>query len=127
MHTLVFCTLNFTKPAEMKLDSKYDLLDTPTPHPLSCWYTNRFTEVNICKMLNEVNICTINHYLLDAVVCKWLSYKLCKFVKKYFFCIKLLHAHPQYVCNISSKCWKDPVKALRGVDFTKNTLSNISY
>ena len=22
------------------------------------------------------------------------------FVKKYFFCIKLLHAHLQYVCNI---------------------------
>ena len=27
----------------------------------------------ICKVLNEVNICTINHYLLDAVVCKWLG------------------------------------------------------
>ena len=43
---------------EMKLGSKYDLLDTP---------------------------CIL-------------------FVKKYFFCIKLLHAHLQYVCNISSKC-----------------------
>ena len=36
-----------------------------------------------------------------------------KFVKKYFFNIKLLHAHLQYVCNISAKCWKDPVKAPR--------------
>ena len=36
------------------------------------------------------------------------------FVKTYFFCIKLLHAHLQYVCNVSSKSWKDPMKALRG-------------
>ena len=49
------------------------------------------------------------------------------FVKKKNFCIKLLHAHFQYVCNISSKCWKVPVKALRGGDFTKYTLSNITY
>ena len=40
-------------------------------------------------------------------------------VNKYFFSIKLLHAHLQYVCNISAKHWKDPMKALRGVDFTK--------
>ena len=55
------------------------------------------------------------------------SYPHILFVKKYFFCIKLLHAHLQYVCNISSKCWKDPVKALRGVDFTKYALSTIIY
>ena len=65
---------------------------------------------------------TINHYLLCAFVVKWLSYRPCKFLKKYCFSIKLLHAHLQYVCNISAKCWKDSVKALRGVDFTKNVL-----
>ena len=41
--------------------------------PPTYWNTNKFTEVNICKVLTEVNICTVNHYLLDAVVCKWLS------------------------------------------------------
>ena len=41
--------------------------------PPAYWNTNRFTEVSICIVLNEVNICTINHYLLDEVVCKWLS------------------------------------------------------
>ena len=49
------------------------------------------------------------------------------FIKKYFSCIKLLHAHLQYVCNISSKCRKEPVKALRGVDFTKYALYTIIY
>ena len=49
------------------------------------------------------------------------------FVKKYLFCIKLLHAHLQYVWKISSKCWKAPVKVLRGVDFTKYVLPAIIY
>ena len=50
-------------------------------------------------------ICTINHYLLGAVIIKkWPSQKPCKFVKKYFFSIKLLHAHLQYICNIYAKC-----------------------
>ena len=54
----------------MKFGSKYYLLDNPRP---TQWNTNKFTEVNICKVLNEVIICTINYYLLDAVVCEWLS------------------------------------------------------
>ena len=45
--------------------------------------------------------------------------KLCKFVKKYFFSIKLLHAHLQYVCNIPTMHLKDTLKALGEVDFTK--------
>ena len=45
------------------------------------------------------NVCTINHYLLGAVVIKWLCSIPCQFIKKYFFSIKLCHAHLQYVCN----------------------------
>ena len=40
-------------------------------------------------------------------------------VKNYFFSIKLLHAHLQYVCNIPTMHLKDTLKALGGVDFTK--------
>ena len=43
-------------------------------------------------------------YLLCEVVGKWLSQKHGQFVKKYFFSVKLLHAHLHYVCNISAKC-----------------------
>ena len=32
-----------------------------------------------------------------------------------------------YVCNISTKCWKDPMKAWRVVDFRKYALSSIIY
>ena len=53
---------------QMKLGSKYDLLDN-----LSILKYKQITEVNICKVLNEINICTINHYLLDPIVCNWLS------------------------------------------------------
>ena len=58
---------------------------------------------------------------------EWLSSKPCQFIKKYFFSIKLLHAHLQHVCNISAKCWKDPMEALRGDDFTKYALSITIY
>ena len=49
--------------------------------------------------------------------------------QKYFFSIKLLHAYLPYVCNISAQCWKDPVKTLMGVQFTKYgyALSTIIY
>ena len=67
-----------------------------------------------------------NHYLLCAAVQKWLSSKPCQFVKKYFFSIKLLPAHLQYVCNISATCW-NPRKALSRIDFTKYALSIIIY
>ena len=128
---------------KMKLGSKYDVLDTPA----YCSSKNIFSASNffmhIFKSLQHIfkvlkrssesskrswfhKVCTINHYLLGAVIIKWLSKKPCKFVKKYFFCIKLLHAHLQYVCNISSKSWKDPMKALRGVYFTMYTLSTIA-
>ena len=45
--------------------------------------------------------------------------KFCKFVKNYFFSIKLLHAHLQYVCNIPTMLLKDTLKALVEVHFTK--------
>ena len=35
--------------------------------------------------------------------------------KNIISCIKLLHAHHQFACNISAKCSKDPVTAPRGV------------
>ena len=65
--------------------------------------------------------------------CVWLngcnlqsfSYLKTLFVKKYFFSIKRLYAHLEYICNIFAKHWKDPMKALRGVDFTKYVLSVI--
>ena len=52
--------------------------------------------------------------------------KPCKFVKNYFFCIKLLHAHLQYVCNIPAKYQMNILKALGGVYFTKYALLPIS-
>ena len=81
------------------------------------------------KLLEELISQSMPYQLLflDAVIQKWLSYKPCKFVKIHFFSIKLLHAHFQYVCNISAKCWKDLVKALRGVDFTMYALTTIIY
>ena len=70
-------------------------------------------------------VCTVNHYLLGAVVRKWLLVKIPNNLSKLFLNIKLLYAHLQYVCNISAKCWKDLKKALGGVDFTKYALSVI--
>ena len=52
----------------MKFGSKYDLLDTP-----AYWNTKIYWNKYLQSV--EVNICTINHYLLDAVVCKWLKLK----------------------------------------------------
>ena len=37
----------------------------------------------------------------------------------------ILHAHLQYVCNMSAKYWKETLKALGGVDFTKYALPTI--
>ena len=68
--------------------------------PPAIWNTNRFTRVNICKLLKNpmealgavdfTNCAVSNHYFLRAVV----------------------------LSNISTKCWKDPMKVLRGVDVT---------
>ena len=100
----------------MKFGSEYDLLDTPV-----IWNTKRFTEVTIYKVFKRSSgssrknwfhkVCSINHHLLRAVVRKWLSCKPCQFVQKYFFSIKFLHAYFPYVYNISTQCWKDPLKA----------------
>ena len=45
--------------------------------------------------------------------------KSCKFVKNYFFSMKIIHAHLKYIWNKSTKNLKETLKALRGVDFTK--------
>ena len=44
---------------------------------------------------------------------------------KIIFTIKFLHAHSQYVCNISTKYLKNTVKALGGVDYLKYALLEI--
>ena len=62
-------------------------------------------------------------YSIPPAMCRS---KPCKFVKKYFFSIKLLHAHLQYVCNIPAKYQMNILKALGGVDFTKYVLLPIS-
>ena len=46
--------------------------------------------------------------------------------KIFFLDIKLLHAHPQHVCNIPAKYQMNILKALGGVDFTKYALLPIS-
>ena len=51
--------------------------------------------------------------------------KCCKFVKNEFFSIIILHAHLQYVRNMSAKYQKEILKALGGVDFTKCALPTI--
>ena len=51
----------------MKLGSKYDLLDTPGILKYEQIYWSKYLQSV------EVNIGTINHYLLEAVVCKWPS------------------------------------------------------
>ena len=55
-----------------------------------------------------------------AYVEKW-----CKFVKNHFFSIIIIHAHLQYVWNMSAKYWKEILKALGGVDFTNYALPTI--
>ena len=40
--------------------------------------------------------------------------------------IKLLHAHLQYVCKLHAKYQMNILKAIGGVDFTKNPLLTIS-
>ena len=52
--------------------------------------------------------------------------KMLSICQKYFFGIKLLHAHLQYVCNIPPNYQMNILKALGEVDFTKYALSPIS-
>ena len=85
---------------KMKLGSMYDLLDTTPPHSAN-WLFKRM------------------HYpslFIRCSLCKTTKLKHCHFVPKRYG-IKILHAHLQYACNISL-----PMKALRGVDFTKYAL-----
>ena len=57
----------------LALKGKWNLaVSTTYLIPPAYWNTNRFTEVNICKVLNEVNICIINHYLLSMAKLKTL-------------------------------------------------------
>ena len=51
--------------------------------------------------------------------------KSCKFVKNYFFSMKIIQAHLKYIWNKSTKNLKETLKALRGVDFTKYALPTI--
>ena len=55
------------------------------------------------------------------------KFKACQFLINIYFSIKLLYAHLQYVCNISTKYWERPVRALRGDDVTKYALSNTTF
>ena len=51
--------------------------------------------------------------------------KPCKFVKKYFFSIKLLHAHLQYVCNITTiDAFKGYTESSRRSSFHKTSTIN---
>ena len=61
-------------------------------------------------------LATSKAYSIPLAMCRS---KPCKFVKNYFFSIKLLHAHLQYVCNTPAKYQMNILKALGGVDFTK--------
>ena len=68
-------------------------------------------------------LATSKAYSIPPAMCRS---KPCKFVKNYFFSIKLLHAHLQYVCNIPAKYQMNILKALGIVDFTKYALLPIS-
>ena len=46
---------------------------------------------------------------------------------KNFFGIERLHVHVQWVCIMYAKYWRDLMKALRRIDFTKYALSTIIY
>ena len=59
------------------------------------------------------------------MVKNWLSSNAVNLSKLFFFIIKILHAHLQYVCNILAKYKKDTLKALGGVDYTKYALLEI--
>ena len=51
--------------------------------------------------------------------------KSCKFVKNDIFSMKIIHAHLKYIWNKSTKNFKERLKALGGVDFTKYALPTI--
>ena len=77
--------------------------------------------------LQEELISQSMHYQPIFTACsyrKMAKLKTLSVCQKMFFSIKLLHAS-EYVCNRCAKCWKDPMKALRGIDFIKCVLSVI--
>ena len=51
------------------------------------------------KIMFNKKLAASKAYSIPPTICRS---KLCKIVKNYFFSIKLLHAHLQYVCNIST-------------------------
>ena len=75
------------------------------------------------KIKENKKLAASKAYSIPPAMCRS---KPCKFVKNYFFSIKLLHAHLQYVCNIPAKYQMNILKALGGVDFTKYALLPIS-
>ena len=68
----------------------------------------------------------IQYYLsTNKALIKKLSRKKngCHFVKKYFYCIKLLHVNAQCVLIVYAKYQMAPVKALIQVDFPMHALT----
>ena len=117
----------------MKLGSKYDLLNTP--HNLKrkqiYWSTYLQSVEKIQRKLQEELVSHTMQYQTIIFSEQLSKLSMLKnpvnLSKNIFFSIALLQAYLQYVCNISTTCWKDPMKALTGVDFTKYALSTIIY
>ena len=84
----------------------------------------------ILKVLGEVDF---TKYALPTIIVykQWSKngsmLKIAVNVKNYFFSIIILHAHLQYVWNMSAKYWKEILKALGGVDFTNYALPKTSF
>ena len=68
-------------------------------------------QMKVLRGVDFTKYTTKSTILLGAVVRKWLSWKPCQFVKIYFQ--HSLCTSSVYLCNISTKCWKDPMKTLR--------------
>ena len=84
------------------------------------------------KKISDTNLPYYLHFFFVLVYVHWMKTSNEKFkmlsiyINKYFFSIKLLHAHLQYVCNIPAQYQMNILKALGGVDFTKYALLPIS-
>ena len=75
-----------------------------------------------CKRSWFHKVYTINHHWLVHLVKVKNAVILCRNI----FSASKLHMHIlQYVCNVWVKFWKDPRKALTGVDFTNYALLTI--
>ena len=96
------------RKSRLKLGSKYDL----TWYPLQTEIKTDLLKYTISTIIYQVQL-SENGKVKNPV----------SLSKKFFFSV----SHLQYACNIYAKCWKDPVKALRGVDFIKYALWTIIY